>query len=94
MAEEHTGKGHSRGAEPRSYGQSHHDHAPVDLNTASLEELASLPMVGRERAEQILMHRPFHDWDDVRKVPGFSQGMVDDLMSGNARLGSARETEH
>lgn len=74
--------------EPRSYGQTHHENRMVDLNKASVDELADLPMVGRERAEALAKARPFRSWQDVGKVPGFSSGMVDDLKSGGAQLGS------
>jgi DNA uptake protein ComE-like DNA-binding protein len=57
------------------------------LNSASVEELAKLPMVGPDRAKDIVNNRPFRSWDDIEKIPGFSKGMVDDLKSGGARLG-------
>lgn len=60
----------------------------VDLNTAPEEELADLPMVGPKRARELMRHRPFKSWDDVQNVPGFDGGMIDDLKSGGARIGS------
>ena len=27
-------------------------------------------------------------WEDLERVPGFSEGMIDDLKSGGAQLGS------
>ncbi len=72
--------------EPRSYGQTHHENLDIDLNSASFEELARLPMVGSQRAQQIIDRRPFRSWDDVMKVPGFETGMVDDLKSGGAKI--------
>jgi hypothetical protein len=36
----------------------------------------------------LISHRPFSSWEEAEKVPGFSKGMVDDLKSGNAQLGS------
>lgn len=74
--------------EPRSYGQTHHEKRTVDLNTAGIDELADLPMVGRERAQAIARARPFHSWEDVRRIPGMSDGMIDDLKSGGAQIGS------
>lgn len=56
----------------------------VNLNTASHEEIANLPMVGDKRADFIVQNRPFHSWDDVGKVVGIGEGMVDDLKKGNA----------
>jgi len=32
--------------EPRSYGRTHHEELDIDLNSASLDELAELPMAG------------------------------------------------
>lgn len=77
--------------EARSYGQTHHENATVDLNSASVDELADLPMVGRERAESIVQARPFGSWEDVKRIPGFSAGMVDDLKSGGAQIGSPQK---
>jgi hypothetical protein len=40
-------------------------------------------MVGPTRARALVENRPFHSWEDVEQVPGFSkrmvEGMVDDL---------------
>jgi DNA uptake protein ComE-like DNA-binding protein len=62
----------------------------VDLNDASEEELANLPMLRKQRARDLISHRPFSNWEEVEKVPGFSKWMVDDLKSGNARLGGGQ----
>lgn len=74
--------------EPRAPGEIHHENRIVDLNTAPEEELADMPMVGPKRARELMQHRPFKLWDDVQKVLGFDTGMVDDLKSGGARIGS------
>ena len=87
MAETHKHPGQN---EPRSYGQTHHEARIIDLNTASIDELADLPMVGRERAEAIAKARPFRSWADVERIPGMSAGMIDDLKSGGAQIGSRR----
>ena len=42
--------GHPGQKEPRSHGETHHENRIVDLNTASEEEIADLPMVGPDRA--------------------------------------------
>jgi competence ComEA-like helix-hairpin-helix protein len=44
--------------------------APVDLNLASLDELASLDGVGPKLAERIAAARPFATVDDVGRVRG------------------------
>jgi DNA uptake protein ComE-like DNA-binding protein len=76
--------------EPRAYGQTHHERFEIDLNSASEEELAELPMVGPERARRLIEHRPFNSWEDVERVPGFDEGMIDDLRSGGAQIGGKR----
>ena len=76
---------HPGQAEPRSYGQTHHhENVEIDLNTAEEQELSQLPMVGPERAKQLVQNRPFKSWQDVEQIAGFSKGMIDDLKSGGA----------
>ena len=73
--------------EPRAHGETHHENRIVDLNTASEQEIADLPMVGADRARALMEARPFKTWDDIERIPGFGQGMIDDLKSGGAQLG-------
>jgi DNA uptake protein ComE-like DNA-binding protein len=79
---------HSGQGEPRSHGETHHENPNIDLNTADEQTLAALPMVGQKRAHDLIRLRPFSSWQDIERVPGFSKGMIDDLRSGGARLGS------
>jgi competence ComEA-like helix-hairpin-helix protein len=55
----------------------------INLNTASLEELSNMSMVGAQRAQSIIKYRdehgPFRNWEDLDNIPGFSKGMVHDL---------------
>ena len=74
--------------EPRSHGETHHENRIVDLNTAPEDILADLPMVGPDRAKALMAARPFKGWEDVERVPGFGLGMIDDLRSGGAQIGS------
>jgi competence ComEA-like helix-hairpin-helix protein len=74
--------------EPRAHGEIHHENRIVDLNTASQEELEDLPMVGPDKARALVQHRPFRSWEDVERVPGVGKGMIDDLKSGGAQIGS------
>jgi DNA uptake protein ComE-like DNA-binding protein len=58
----------------------------VDLNTASPEELGSLPPLTPDMAKSIVHARPFKDWDAVRRLPGFDRKIVDELKKSGARL--------
>jgi len=60
----------------------------LDLNTASLEELRKLPMIGsRERALAVINARPLTNWAQVAHIEGFDRNMADDLKRGGATLG-------
>ena len=63
----------------------------VNINTASLEELTRLHMVGKDRAQEIINfrneHGPFRSWEDLDQVPGFSKGMIEDIRKSGATLG-------
>ena len=80
--------GHPGQNEPRAHGETHHENRIVDLNKASEQELADLPMVGPDRAKTLAQNRPYKSWADVERLPGFSSGMIDDLKSGGAQIGS------
>ena len=59
----------------------------IDLNAASVEQIANVPGVGPAIAEAIVAHRPFHGWDDIRSLPGVSQGLIKQLRSNGVRIG-------
>ena len=61
----------------------------VDLNSAPEEQLAEIPSVGPDKARVLVLHRPFDSWIEVRRLPGFSAGLIDDLKNGGAWLGAA-----
>lgn len=62
----------------------------VNLNNASLEDLAGVPGIGRERAEALLMYReqngPLTDWGELRDVPGFEDEDLVEYVQGFAEL--------
>lgn len=62
----------------------------IDLNTAGEKDLAGIPWIGAERARELIRHRPFHRMDDVRRVPGFTEDIIDELVRGGATVGDAK----
>jgi DNA uptake protein ComE-like DNA-binding protein len=62
----------------------------VDLNTASEQELAEVGGLGSERARRIVESRPFHNWDDVKKIEGFGDRLTNDLRQAGATIGGNR----
>lgn len=57
------------------------------LNSATLEDLRKIEQLGQERAEELIKYRDangdFEGWEDIKKVPGFSEEIVDLLRAGN-----------
>ena len=56
--------------------------APLDLNTATLEQLDTLPGVGEVTANRIIAYRsahPFSAVDELLEVPGIGQRRLDQL---------------
>ncbi|MFP4220574.1 MAG: phospholipase D-like domain-containing protein [Phormidium sp.] len=49
----------------------------VNLNTATLEELRTLPRVGEVLAQRIVEARPFSSLDDVRRVSGIGEKTIE-----------------
>lgn len=60
----------------------------VDLNSASVEDLEQVGGLGRARAQRIVDARPLESWDDVKRIEGFSDKLVDDLQRAGATVGS------
>lgn len=59
----------------------------VDLNSASQQQLENVGGLGRERAQRIVEGRPFQSFDDLKRLEGFSEKLVQDLQSSGATLG-------
>ena len=51
----------------------------INLNSASLAELDSLPGIGLKRAEAIIANRPYASIDDLDKLDGVGPGLIDQL---------------
>lgn len=63
----------------------------VDLNTASLEALQTLPGVDLRAAYDLLLWRPYLTWDEVAFVPGFDAARAAELRVAGARVGVPRD---
>ena len=57
---------------------------PININTATAEELQALPGIGRTRAEAIVAYReehgPFTYVEDLRGVSGIGEGILANIM--------------
>ncbi|HLV65129.1 MAG TPA: helix-hairpin-helix domain-containing protein [Polyangiaceae bacterium] len=60
--------------------------AGVHLNQASEEELAKVEGLGEERARRLIEKRPFLNWDDLKRVEGFEERLIDDLRRAGAQI--------
>lgn len=60
----------------------------IDLNSASEQDLERVGGLGRERAQRIVENRPFRSWEDVKRIEGFSDKLVEDLRSAGASIGN------
>lgn len=51
----------------------------VNINTASKEELKSLPNIGDKLAIEIINNRPYSSIYDLNKVNGIGEGIINNL---------------
>ena len=62
----------------------------LNLNAATLEELANVKQIGAKRAKALIDYRkkngPFEDLSDLLRVDGFDEQSVDDLENSGASL--------
>ena len=54
------------------------DH-PIDLNTASKEQLMDIPGIGPKIAEKIIEGRPYRSVDDLLKIPGIGEKTLEKI---------------
>jgi DNA uptake protein ComE-like DNA-binding protein len=59
----------------------------VDLNTATIERLQTLPGVDLRAAYDLLLWRPYLTWDEVAIVPGFDPPRAAQLQAAGASVG-------
>jgi competence protein ComEA len=52
---------------------------PVNVNTATLEELETLPGIGPSRAQDIINNRPYATVDELDRVPGIGSATLEKL---------------
>jgi competence ComEA-like helix-hairpin-helix protein len=62
----------------------------LDLNTLNETDLERIPGIGKEHAKDIINYRSknglFKDWNDLKKVQGFTDDMVDNLKLDGVSL--------
>ena len=51
----------------------------VNINTATDEQLQTLPGIGPARARLIIEHRTYSSVDDLKRVNGIPAGLIEDL---------------
>jgi len=65
----------------------------ININTASEDELESLPRIGKIKAHDIMTRRPYASIDDLRRVPGIGAKIMETLRPlitvGRPREGAA-----
>ncbi len=76
------GPARASGAEKSAKGKTAapaHSGAPVNINTATAEELETLPNVGPVHAKEIIANRPFKSVDDLARVKGLGKAHIETL---------------
>lgn len=51
----------------------------VNINTATLQELETLPNIGPARAKLIVEHRPYKSVEDLEQLNGIGPGALEEL---------------
>ncbi len=62
-----------------------------DLNKATADQLAKLPGIGQDKAREIVNYRQehgsFRSFDDLKRVPGLDERLVDTVQNVGDVLG-------
>jgi competence protein ComEA len=53
----------------------------MNINTATIEELETLPGIGPAKARLIVANRPYQSVDDLAKLQGIGQNLTANLRS-------------
>ena len=65
-------------------------HEDIDINIVNVEDLASIPGIGRNEAEEIVHYRDehgfFENWDELKDIPGMTPDMIEGLKQKGVRL--------
>lgn len=77
---------HGKGKPPRRQPQPPPPPRYVDLNSATVNEIADLQGVNAQTAAAIVGRRPLRGWDDLRGLPGVSEGLIKQLRTVGARI--------
>ncbi len=56
----------------------------INLNTATVEQIAKINMIGKERAQAIVDYReakgPYKDISELKNIPGFGEKLSESLV--------------
>lgn len=68
--------------------ESQQKRSSIDLNSADVDQLDQIEGLGRNRAQKLVdfrnQHGPFKTWDDVKKIPGYSEQIVSLIKQSGA----------
>lgn len=65
----------------------------VDLNSASIDQLQTLPGIDLRAAYDLLLWRPYLTWEEVAYVPGFDRARAGTLRAAGASVGLPPEPQ-